>query len=306
MKLQHIFVVADEESSIGELCAGGRILGEKVTCVVFGKTELGQAAISYGADAALVCSNTDGMIEDYARTIADQAREQSASLVLLTASVQGRLMAGEIAAYLDTSVAASVSAVEADHGISTVRMVYGGAAVRTEKLTAAIPVVTLGAGVFQSGPAASDREGTVTELPAPQRRIKLLERQEKKDAVVNLATARCIVDMGRGFAAEEDLELGRNLAGLLGADVGCSRPVAESNGWMPRARYIGVTGVIVKPELCIVIGISGQVQHLVGINQSKTVVAINKDKNAPIFKHADFGVVGDMYKILPALISRLS
>ena len=98
----------------------------------------------------------------------------------------------------------------------------------------------------------------------------------------------------------------RKLAAALEAEVGCSRPVAENNKWLPIASYIGVTGVVVKPELCLLLGVSGQVQHIAGIDKSRIIVAINKDKNAPIFKHADFGLVGDMYKIIPALTEKLS
>ena len=97
----------------------------------------------------------------------------------------------------------------------------------------------------------------------------------------------------------------QKLAEALGGEVGCSRPVAENNKWMPKSSYLGITGVQVKPELLIALGVSGQVQHIGGINKSKVIVAINKDKAAPIFKNADFGLVGDMYKIVPALIEKL-
>lgn len=307
MKLKQVFVVADTEATIGELCAGGRELGETVTAFVFGDEELGKRAISLGADEVIIC-DAEALPEEYAKSLAMLIQEKQANLVLLTSTVRSRLMAGKLAAYLGGCVTAGASKIEiVDGAATTTRMVYGGAAVRTEKAVANIPVVTLGVGVFSAPEPDDSRNGIVTkvELQA-ENRIKRLETREKKEAKVNLATARCIVDMGRGFAKEEDLELGRKLSELLGADVGCSRPVAESNGWMPRARYIGVTGVIVKPEVCLLLGISGQVQHLVGINQSKTVVAINKDKDAPIFQHADFGVVGDMYKILPAVIERFS
>ena len=123
---------------------------------------------------------------------------------------------------------------------------------------------------------------------------------------MNLVAAKRIVDVGRGLAAEEDLEMCRNLAKALDAEVGCSRPVAENNKWMPKSSYMGITGVQVKPELLLALGVSGQVQHIGGINKSKVIVAINKDKAAPIFKNADFGLVGDMYKIVPALIEKLS
>jgi electron transfer flavoprotein alpha subunit len=309
MKLNHVLVVATEVKAVAELCAGGRMIGEKVTAVVFGEEATGNSAISYGADQVYLCPDADHAVmpESYARAIADLAKEQDANLILLASSVRSRLMAGKMAVYLDSCVVAGISAIEIKDAPVTTRMVYGGAVIQTEKLTGKIPVATIGFGVFPIPDADTTRKGSITALHTTiEKGINRLESHEKKEAVVNLATARCIVDMGRGFSKKEDLELGNKVASLLGADVGCSRPVAESNGWMPRARYIGVTGVVIKPDLCLSLGVSGQVQHLVGINQSKTVVAINKDKNAPIFKHADFGVVGDMYKILPALIAKLS
>ena len=104
----------------------------------------------------------------------------------------------------------------------------------------------------------------------------------------------------------DGLELCRRLAGALGAEVGCSRPVAENNKWLPKSSYMGITGVQVKPELILLLGVSGQIQHVGGISKSRVIVAVNKDKSAPIFKNADFGVVGDLYKVVPALIEKLS
>ena len=98
----------------------------------------------------------------------------------------------------------------------------------------------------------------------------------------------------------------RELAAVLNAEVGCSRPIAEGENWMERERYIGVSGVLLKSDLYLTLGISGQIQHMVGGNGAKVIVAINKDKNAPIFNYADYGLVGDIYKVVPALISQLS
>jgi electron transfer flavoprotein alpha subunit len=98
--------------------------------------------------------------------------------------------------------------------------------------------------------------------------------------------------------------MAEELAGLMEAEVGCSRPVAEGLNWLPLERYVGISGAIVKPELYLAVGISGQVQHMVGINQSRVIVAINKDKQAPMFKQADYGIVGDLNKVLPLLIKK--
>ncbi|MCL1848011.1 MAG: FAD-binding protein, partial [Coriobacteriia bacterium] len=120
------------------------------------------------------------------------------------------------------------------------------------------------------------------------------------------AAASRVVGGGRGFGAEADLGLARDLAAALGAELACSRPITESENWMARERYIGVSGAVIKPELYFAVGISGQIQHMVGVSQARTIVAINKDKNAPVFKHADVGIVGDLYDLLPALTAALS
>ena len=122
---------------------------------------------------------------------------------------------------------------------------------------------------------------------------------------MNLAAARRVVSVGRGVAAQEDLALVDELAAALEAEVGCTRPVAEGSGWMARERYIGVSGALLKPDLFVAVGLSGQIQHMVGANSAKTIVAVNKDKNAPVFKQCDYGIVADLYEVLPKLSAAL-
>ena len=308
MKLKHIYIIADTEKSLSELSCGAAKLAESFSAVCFGSEELAENAKVSGASKVFQCVVPAGcMAEEYAKAIAEQIKSDAPELVMLDSSVRSRLMAGKVAAYLGTAVTSGTSSINTDDGICVSRMIYGGAAVRSEKLTAPISVVTLGAGVFAGTAKPEARKCSVSALQLESSSaIKVISKEDKKEATSNLAVARCIVDVGRGISQEEDLEMMKKLAVALGGDVGCSRPVSEVNGWMPRARYIGVTGVITKPDLCICIGISGQVHHLVGINEAKTIVAINKDKNAAIFKAADFGIVGDLYKVLPALLERLS
>ena len=123
---------------------------------------------------------------------------------------------------------------------------------------------------------------------------------------MDLSKAKRVVGVGRGLAAQDDLKMVHELAAVLNAEVGCSRPIAEGENWMERERYIGVSGVLLKSDLYLTLGISGQIQHMVGANASQTIFAINKDKNAPIFQYADYGIVGDAVKILPALTAALA
>lgn len=132
--------------------------------------------------------------------------------------------------------------------------------------------------------------------------IRLLERRAKEEKSVNLNAAKIVIGAGRGFGCAENLALARELAAAIGAEVGCSRPVAEEEKWMPKEAYIGVSGVMIKPELYIACGISGQVQHMTGVSQARTIVAVNKDSGAPIFEKCDYGIVGDLNTVLKALI----
>jgi electron transfer flavoprotein alpha subunit len=143
------------------------------------------------------------------------------------------------------------------------------------------------------------------EFIAPALAPRLIARQSRAKATVDLPAASRVIAIGRGIAAEADLQIIEALAAAIEAEIGCTRPIAEEEKWLPREVYIGVSGVICAPEVYLAIGLSGQVQHTVGINRSKTILAINKDRNAPIFKQADYGIVGDLYKVVPALTRAL-
>ncbi|NCB62614.1 MAG: electron transfer flavoprotein subunit alpha/FixB family protein [Clostridia bacterium] len=310
MAIQFIFVISDQEEALRELCFGAKALGAQVTAVMFGDNAAAERSAACGADRLFYCPSDELPPEAYAKSIAQEIRKVPGALVLLNNSIRGRCLAGKIGVYLDTAVLTNVSALaEEDGRLVFTRTVYGGAAVQREAFATSYSVITAASGLF------GEVEVEEAQAPAaaisllsgsPQEGLRCIARNEKKEGGTNLAAAKRIVDVGRGLAAEEDLELMRTLASVLEAEVGCSRPVAENNKWLPKANYMGITGVVVKPDLCMSIGVSGQVQHIAGIDKSKVIVAVNKDKNAPIFKHADFGVVGNLYKVIPALIEKLS
>lgn len=308
MAMETIFAVSTQREALTELCAGAGALASHVTAVLFGTPEEAQAAAGCGAEQVLYCPTADDVRpEDYAAAIAAEVKKVPSALVMVNNDIRGRCLAGMIGALLDTSVLSGISGIEAGaEGIVCRRMVYGGTAHRRTVFVKPYGVVTVGSGLFEA-PAAASAPAPVAALACTaQPGMQRIALHEKKERVVNLVAAKRIVDVGRGLAAEADLELCRRLAAALGAEVGCSRPVAENNKWMPKSCYMGITGVQVKPELIVVLGVSGQVQHIGGINKSRVIVAVNKDKAAPIFKNADFGLVGDLYKVVPALIEKLS
>lgn len=307
MAIQSIFVVSDSYAALPEFCAGAKTLADSVTAVVFGDEAAAKEAAACGADKIIYCPVSDDVVaEDYAAAIADAVKAVPNAIVMVNNSIRGKAIAGKLSVYLDTAVLSAVAelAVEDDKLVCS-RTVYGGAGFRKIAFTKAYGVITVAAGIFGLAPT-----GTTTDITAiageAKAGVKRLSINEKKEGGVNLVAAKRIVDVGRGLAAEEDLEMCRQLAKVIGGEVGCSRPVAENNKWLPKSTYMGITGVQVKPELLIALGVSGQIQHIGGINKSKVIVAINKDKVAPIFKSCDFGIIGDMYKVLPALIEKLS
>ena len=308
MSIQSIFVVSDNTAALAELCAGAKALAAQVTAIVFGDEAASQAAAPCGADRILYCPvSEEGAPEDYCSAIADEVKKEAGAYVFVSNTIRGRAIAGKLGVLLDTAVLTNAAELsEKDGALVGKRTVYGGTAQATIAFTKPYGVVALNGGVFEMGEPLPATASIAPIAGAPQGTIKRVARHEKKEGGVNLVVAKRIVDVGRGLAAEADLDMCYKLAGVIGAEVGCSRPVAENNKWLPKAQYMGITGVQVKPDLIITLGVSGQVQHIGGINKSKVVVAINKDKAAPIFKNADFGLVGDMYKIVPALIEKLS
>lgn len=308
MAIQSIFIVSDSVAVLPEFCAGAKTLADSVTAVVFGGEAVAKEVAGCGADKIIYCPVAeDGAPEDYASAIADAVKAVPEAIVMINNTIRGKVLAGKISVLLDTAVVSAVNELSlADDALVCRRMVYGGTAMRKEKFTKSYGVITISNGIFDMEPVEGKEAEIAAIEGAPAASIKRISRNEKKEGGVNLVAAKRIVDVGRGLAKEEDLEMCRALAKAIEGEVGCSRPVAENNKWMPKSSYLGITGVTVKPELLIAVGLSGQVQHIGGINKSKVIVAINKDKSAPIFKNADFGLVGDMYKIIPALIEKLS
>lgn len=204
----------------------------------------------------------------------------------------------------DLPMATDVIGLEfADDGVIYKRGFLSERAIATEKIPYPA-VVLINQKVFKPVDAAG-QAGEIVELSVEGEKVKLVGIKEKVLSGINLEEAEIIVGVGRGFKKKEDLELAFKLAELLGAQVGASRPIAADYKWLPEDAWIGISGKRVAPKLYIAIGISGAPQHMAGVMNSKIIVAINKDKTAPVFKQADYGVVADLYQFLPVLIKKL-
>ena len=301
------WVIAFDPKAAGELSGGARKLTGSVSAILFGGEEAAQQAFAAGADTAIIAEASE-LTQDYSDAIAAVLSERGAQLVIVQSCVDGRLLAGLLASKLGTSALNAAELSLADNGTTVKYLVYGGTAICERKLKSQVAVITVGAGVLENADADIDatRTGCAETITGQATAgLKLLETRAKQGEQVNLSAAKRVVGVGRGFAAESDLTLAHDLAAAIGAEMACSRPITEGENWMARERYIGVSGAMLKPDIYFAIGISGQVQHMVGINQAKTIVAINKDKNAPIFKQVDIGIVGDLYTVLPAITAAL-
>ncbi len=310
---KEIWVFSEKESLQGELLGAARFLagelGGQTAALVAGDAARLESAFRQGADKVYPLGQAESHPpEDYLPTIAQAVRQYQPAAVLIGATWSGKALAGRLAAVLGRSVITDVKKFQVQNGeIEAAHLILGGGAVRVEKTLAEPLIATLGLGVFEALPLDPARSGEVVAVGfvPPQTAWQLRERKPKPPSSVNLAAAKKVVCPGRGVQKQEDLQMMFELARLLGGEVGATRPLCEGLDWLPRERYIGVSGAFVKPDLYLGIGVSGQVQHTVGITESRVVAAINKDEEAPIFQQADYGIVGDLYQVVPALIRAL-
>jgi electron transfer flavoprotein alpha subunit len=310
MRLEKVWVFSESADTIGDICAAGWELGNSVAAVVIGNKEKADKAVSVGASKVyLLESAKDHIFEDYFYSLQKLVSQEKPNVILCKASKKMRLMAGRLAAAFGSGVITDVTKLWLDDkAVVGEHMVYGGAAMRIEKNKSSLGIVLVGEGVFEPLSAGNCCQGTVVpvEYVQPPRRARFVESRPKAGESVNLTAAKRVVGIGRGLAKQEDLKLVEDFARAVQAEIGCSRPIAEGMNWMARERYIGVSGAMLKPDVYFAVGLSGQVQHMVGVQSAKTIIAINKDKNAPIFKQADYGIVGDLYTVLPKLAQKLS
>jgi electron transfer flavoprotein alpha subunit len=245
--------------------------------------------------------------EAYAPALARLAGERGADVVLVGATVSGREIAARVATILRTGLISEATALRSlpDGTWCGERVTYAGAAVRTETWQGPA-VVTMAPGHRGEQGAATEEaaDGGVPVETVPAQvdtRVRVVSRTAREREAVDLGNAARIVCVGMGAGTAADLELATGLADALGAEVACTRPVAEDREWLAAERYIGISGARVRPDLYLGLGVSGQVQHTVGIRDARVVVGVNTDPHATLFGVSDYGVVGDLREIAPLL-----
>jgi electron transfer flavoprotein alpha subunit len=283
-------------------------LGAPLTGLVFGQNVAGAATAAFdlGTDAVIAADDAtlaDGRLEAFGPLVVKLAQERQPDVILFGASTLGRDLAAWAGADLDAGVVAEAIDLTVDGGmVKATRPVYAGKLLCTAFVKGAPQIVTLRSRAFAQA-ASTGKTGApemvgaaVSEDAIPTKVVGF----EGKGGKVSLTDASKIVSGGRGVGGPEGFEPVRELAEVLGAALGASRATVDA-GWIPYEHQVGQTGKTVAPDLYIACGISGAIQHQAGMRSSKVIVAINKDPDAPIFKLARYGIVGDLFKVVPAL-----
>jgi len=323
---RNVWVFAEQRSGVltkvsFQLMAKARdladALGVEAAAVVIGHNveELAQQMIWHGADRVYLADDPElaqYRTEPYTRILAELIEEKKPEIVLFGATMIGRDLAPRLSQRIHTGLTADCTGLDidmAERRLLQTRPAFGGNIMATIVCPNYRPqMATVRPGVMIAREPEKDREGVIERVPVNIReedlRVQVLKVVKETRKRVDLEEARVIVSGGRGLGGPEGFKLLEELAEVLGGEVGASR-IAVDSGWISQDHQVGQTGKTVHPDLYIACGISGAIQHQAGMKESKYIVAINKDPSAPIFKIADLGIVGDLYKVVPKLIEEL-
>ena len=283
-------------------------LGQSLTALVFGENvaDVAAAAFDLGADAVVGCDDetlAQFRLEAYGPLLTNLAQERNPDVILVGASTRGRDLAAWVAADLDAGLVADGIGLEVSDGtVKVTRPVYAGKLLADVKVTEGTQLISLRSRAFapaESTGNSGEAEWVSTAVSEDNIATKIVGF-ESSEGQVSLTDATIIVSGGRGVGGPEGFAPVQALANVLGGAMGASRAAVDA-GWIPYEHQVGQTGKTVSPDLYIACGISGAIQHQAGMRTSKIIVAINKDPDAPIFKLASYGIVGDLFKVVPAL-----
>ena len=278
------------------------MLGVECCALTLGKVENGGSLGEYGASKVFNVESVGGFdSQTYAVTIFSIAQLASASVVVLSNTSTGKSLAGRIAVRMNAGLVSGATALPTIEGgaFKVKKSVFSGKAIADYEITSGNKVISvMGNAIAPEKTGAAVAVQTLNiDIPASRVRVKALKTSE---GIVPLPEAELVVSAGRGMKDPANWGIIEDLASALGATTACSRPVADAH-WRPHYEHVGQTGVAIRPNLYIACGISGAIQHLAGVNNSKVIVVINNDPEAPFFKAADYGVVGDLFQVVPKL-----
>ena len=285
-------------------------LGKRLTVLLVGEeiSDLVDEIKKYGPHEIYLADNPDLALyqtETYARVLEQMVKKLNPWLVLMANSVMAKDLAPRVAQRVGSGLLTDCVDIRLDNGaISFGKPIYAGKALARMKITTPVQFVTLRANVFLPEEASNETEVRELDVATEVPRAKTLELDIPPDQGPELTGAGIIVSGGRGLGNAEGFALVEKLAKLFGAAVGASRSAVDA-GWKDHQHQVGQTGKVVTPKLYIALGISGAIQHIAGMGTSKCIVAVNKDPEANIFKVADYGIVGDLYEVVPIIIDHI-
>jgi len=276
-------------------------LDTEVVALTIGNTDNAGILGQYGAAKVLNIAGAENFDSGtYAAIIADAAQQVGANIVVMPDDSTGKALLGRVAVRMDAGAVSGVKTLpDTSAGFVVKKNVFSGKAIVDYNITSDRKVLSIAGNTFPPEVVGSDVAVETPSINVPASRVRIKEVSTVK-GTVPLPEAELVVSAGRGVKDPDNWGIIEELANELGATTACSRPVADV-GWRPHHEHVGQTGVAIRPNLYIAIGISGAIQHLAGVNQSKTIVVINKDPEAPFFKAADYGIVGDLFDVVPRL-----
>lgn len=278
-------------------------MSTNVYCLVSSDPEI---YVNQGVDKVLVVELGEFAVDPYREALLKAIETSDAETVLVGATRRGKEIAPRIAAALGVGCMTECNKVDYIDGELVVeRLTYGGSTIAKETCTSKPTIISVPPRSFEKL-ELQQKTAEIIELhiAVPEAKVKVLETRLKHKGDQDLENADIIFSAGRGFQNKEDLKMLNELADTIGgAAIGCTRPISADLGWMDE--WVGISGKKVKPSLYIACGISGQIQHIAGIRDSKIIVSINKDENAGIVGVSDYNIVGDIYEVIPALVKAL-
>ena len=318
-----VFVISEQRGGVFrkvsyEVVSEGRRLadqlGTTVVALVLGSgiNDVGETLGHYGADKVIVADSEifkNYSAEGYVATIIEAVKNADPEIILLAASALGKDLAPRIAAKLDIGLATDCIELSLEDGkLQAVRPMYAGKVISTFKFNSSPQMATMRPNIFAASEPDTSKsceiENVTVTISDSDLKAVVKELVASEGGKLDVSEADVIVSGGRGMKGPENFVLLEDLAGLLNGAVGASRSAVDSD-WRPHSDQVGQTGKTVSPNLYIACGISGAIQHLAGMSSSKCIVAINKDPDAPIFQKADYGIVGDLFDVVPVLTKEI-
>ncbi len=310
-----ILVSSETDEGAYELLTKAREISKQLdwelSAVILGDRDdrIVQSYFEYGAQKTLLIPSISlGTLdaETYANVLHEITKENGPDVLLIRSTRLGKETAGRVAQKLQAGcITDAISLTLKAQDLVVDRYALGGNTVSSEIIKSKKKVVSITPRTFEAQKGAAQGIAQKMDVKIPPQRVQLVERKKKLGESANIESAETLICVGKGIVNKEDLAMMKELSSLMRGELGCTRALSSDYHWISDDRMVGISGKRCKPKLNVSIGVSGQIQHTVGIMGSKLIVAINKDREAPIFKIADYGVVGDLYQVVPKLIQRI-